>query len=60
MTLRDLCADGLGEEPSKSHRLGLWLSVMSVMSVKMDHLHVGGDIKLLVDQPGRLLRCVAA
>ncbi len=40
MALRDLCADGLGEEPCASHRLVLWISVMSVES---DHLNVGGD-----------------
>jgi hypothetical protein len=40
MALCDLCADGLGEEPCASHRLVLWISVMSVES---DHLNVGGD-----------------
>lgn len=40
MALRVLGADGLGEEPSKRHRVDLWISVMSV---ELDHLVVGGD-----------------
>src|SRR5688500_3143521 len=39
-TQRHLRADGLGGEPSATHRLDLWLSVISV---ELDHLVVGGD-----------------
>ena len=49
MALRDLCADGLGEEPRARHRVVLWISVMSV---KLDHPDVDGDIERLFTRDG--------
>lgn len=42
MALRDLAAVGLGGKPSPDHRVDLWIPVISV---KSDHLSVGGDTR---------------